>query len=510
MTVLTGLKAMLGLPRSGAASAERNAGAGPAFSALMATAQGAAAPKAADEPTSVAGGTVAALPSGEAVQPVAPEGQSVQSAAPSAPAASSEAALSVLAQDAPRPQRAVARAEGAVAAVPTDERPAPADPSPAQALDEGGNASPVHTEAKVHKPTHPAKIRREPDPSASDAPPAEIEADRKSEAQADGAEALDEDRTQAAQSSNAPTMVVPVSPSLITSPSSQPDAASGEGAPSVPAAIAARGHVSGPLLSLASPATADTARIDAKPLPPAEAAALLQMVRDHVKTGGTDAVEHGPSASVQSGESLPVAATPAAIVPSIPQVAQSVPAPMATVDLSASLGAQVEDIGVSGQWIDGLAREIAGLSAHGARGRFQIDAAQLGPIQVDIRQSADGAAVSLTVASDLAEQALRQDSDRLKLDAGLSAVRISEVRVERAPAAESARNDGAGPQSSPQGQGQSSGQAHAQAQAQSHPHGRGRARENIVLPHKGSGDAAVLNHEQGGATATDLPRARYA
>lgn len=507
MTVLTGLKAMLGLPRGGATPAERNAGAGLAFSALMATAQGAAAPKAADGPTSVAGGTVAALPSGQAVQLVAPEGQSAQSAAPSAPAASSEAALSVVAQDAPRPQRAVARAEGAVAAVPTDERPAPADPSPAQALDEGGDAAPVHTEAKVHKPSLPAKTRREPDPSASDAPPAEIEADRESEAQADGAEALDEDRTQA---SSVLTMVVPVSPSPITSPSLQPDPASGEGAPSVPAAVAAQGHVSDPLPSLVTPATADTSRVDAKALPPAEAAALLRMVRDHVETGGTDAVEHSASASVQGGESLPVAATPAAIVPSIPQVAQSVPAPMATVDLSASLGAQVVDIGVSGQWIDGLAREIAGLSAHGARGRFQIDAAQLGPIQVDIRQSADGAAVSLTVASDLAEQALRQDSDRLKLDAGLSAVRISEVRVERAPAAESARNDGAGPQSSPQGQGQSSGQAQAQAQAQSHPHGRGRARENIVLPHKGSGDAAVLNHEQGGATATDLPRARYA
>ena len=184
-------------------------------------------------------------------------------------------------------------------------------------------------------------------------------------------------------------------------------------------------------------------------------------------------------------------------------------------DLSVSLGAQVVDMGVSGQWIDALARDIAGLSANGAQGRFQINADQLGPIQVDIRQGADGAAVSLTVANEAAELALRQDSDRLKLDAGLSAVRISEVRVERAPhGAEQVRSDlnmnHNGSQSPAQGHSAAQGHGMGQSSGQSHMQGRGQGRENIPLGHKAGGDAVVLNHEEAGEGVRDTIGARYA
>ena len=177
-------------------------------------------------------------------------------------------------------------------------------------------------------------------------------------------------------------------------------------------------------------------------------------------------------------------------------------------------------MGVSGQWIDGLARDIAGLSANGAQGRFQIDTHHLGAVQVDIRHNMDGAAVSLTVASEAAEMALRQDSDRLKLDAGLAAVRIAEVKVERAPAiAEAHRAESANQSSSQQQQQQSqqgsqtSAWAHNGGQKMGQPQGqpnRWQGRENNGFGPKGSGDPAVLNHADAHPAAHDRARARYA
>ena len=266
--------------------------------------------------------------------------------------------------------------------------------------------------------------------------------------------------------------------------------------------------------------------------PRAEAVSLLQLVRDHMSLRAPRRSETVaptrevapdaasvilPTAMSDNGPSLAPLVQPtvqplAATAPSIP-----------TVDLSASLGAQVVDMGVSGQWIDGLARDIAGLSANGAQGRFQINADQLGPIQVDIRQGEDGATISLTVATEAAEQALRQEGDRLKLDAGLSAMRISEMKIERAPhVAETARADSSGNQTTSQqqsggqgqnqaqNQGQSMGQGAGQGMAQSHMQGRGQQRENIALGHKAGSDAAVLNHTDVGESAGGAVRARYA
>ncbi|QOT70767.1 MULTISPECIES: flagellar hook-length control protein FliK [Sphingobium] len=268
-----------------------------------------------------------------------------------------------------------------------------------------------------------------------------------------------------------------------------------------------------------------------------EALALLQLVRDQVaaRQPGTPVRAGEPlAARVETGRAAtPVDAVPAHAVqhdpvdavPPMPLAqpvsAQPVPSAVAPppADLSASLGAQIVDMGVSGQWIDGLAREIAGLSANGAQGRFQINADQLGAVQVDIRQGSDGAAVSLTVASEAAEMALRQDSDRLRLDAGLSAVRIAEVKIERAPpVAEAARADSANQQQSSQQQGaqqQGSQGANAwanngQNMAQSQGQGRWRPQENSAFAPKNSGDPAVLNHDELRHAGNPAARARYA
>ena len=287
------------------------------------------------------------------------------------------------------------------------------------------------------------------------------------------------------------------------------------------------------------PAVAAAPVLNGKPMK-AEAIALLQIVREQVAARQTGAsVRVGEQVSAAAHAKADASARPAdtafdpSILPPPSDVVPTVPAASApqgaapslaiaspSPDLSASLGAQVVDMGVSGQWIDGLARDIAGLSANGAQGRFQIDTHHLGAVQVDIRHDTDGAAVSLTVASEAAEMALRQDSDRLKLDAGLAAVRIAEVKVERAPAvAEAHRAETASQSSSQQQQQQSQQGSQTSAWAQNggqnmgQPQGqqnRWQGRENNGFGPKGSGDPAVLNHADAQPAAHDRARARYA
>ncbi|MFZ2997956.1 hypothetical protein [Sphingobium sp.] len=252
-----------------------------------------------------------------------------------------------------------------------------------------------------------------------------------------------------------------------------------------------------------------------------DAVSLLQLARDHmagrVAPSGKDEVAR-PSitagAPSTDAASLPASGIgridSAAIQPSAPtmQPATSTQTTMAVVNLSASLGAQVVDMGVSGQWIDGLARDIAGLSANGAQGRFQIQADQLGPVQVDIRPGDGGSSVVLTVENAAAEAALRRDSDQLRFDVGGAAARISDVRIERGPmAADATRSDQSATQQQSTGQGQASnwqGQNPAQQQA------RSQARENPFPNPKGAGDAVVINHGQTGDGAGEPARARYA
>ncbi|WP_234703113.1 flagellar hook-length control protein FliK [Sphingobium chlorophenolicum] len=323
---------------------------------------------------------------------------------------------------------------------------------------------------------------------------------------------------------------------LLPQAAEQSHAVEGDAQPAIPT-TAASGPTDRPKSALAA-ATPDSIPVAADLPPPAEkhavkseALALLQLVRDQVATRQPDMpVRAGePLATrVKTGRAAPIEGAPINIsqpmpTDAVPQAPLAQPAAAPSVqpivaappvaDLSASLGAQVVDMGVSGQWIDGLARDIAGLSANGAQGRFQINADRLGAVQVDIRQGSDGAAVSLTVASEAAEMALRQDSDRLRLDAGLSAVRIAEVKIERAPpVAEAARADSANQQNSQQQPSgwANNGQNMAQSQGQAQSQGRWRPQENNAFAPKNPSDPAVLNHDETRRAGHDAVRARYA
>lgn len=385
---------------------------------------------------------------------------------------------------------------------------AAAQPGDAQMAD--GIAAPVPDETAAHPAPHSLALAPQPETAmAADADEATAPVDEDSGQQ----DADDADPLPAGDAAALAPLPLNAALSVVAQ---QPAPASEESAPVLSPAQQAEAE--------AAPVSRDVAARADAPLR-AEIVSLLQFARDHGagRTARTDDSAAGDSAPADAATpadtaafrtTLPdMTAAPVAVAQSASRD-MALPLAMPVTDLSASLGSQVIDMGVSGQWIDGLARDIAGLSANGAQGRFQIDAQQLGPIQVDIRQGDDGTAVSLTVATELAEQALRQDSDRLRLDAGLSAVRISDLRIERAvPSADAARADtqsqqqqaqgGSGGAGTGQGAGQGTGQSPSQSSAQGQ--GRWQSRENIALAHKGGGDATVLNHDQSGKGA-----ARYA
>ncbi len=430
-------------------------------------------------------------------------------ATPPSTSAEMEIAVQHGAPDAPVPAEAITPMTVAMQPE-VDGVPAPAPQAPAvpaariAALDAGSTeAGPVQATPIIGAPL------------AASLPPAA--------AVADGLEA----RTRGAPVQNVQPVVIPPA---------TPEASIAAVAPAAPASpMPAADSGIAPDVAAPSPAAAPAR---------SEALSLLQLVRDHFVGRDKETASPRPvaaAAQVRHGEAfdVPQSAQGGATNPVIAPVAPptlvaaqpAFPAP-APVDLGGTLATQVVDMGVSGQWIDSLARDIAGLSARGAQGRFEVQAGQLGPVQVDIRPGAAGASVSLTVASDAAQQALQADSDRLIADASLSALRIAEVRVDRAPLAEAARADTAAQQQSSQqqssqqngsqgqsqqGQGPSGGQSHGFSQNLSQGAGQNRPqnRENLSGNHKAAGESAVLpqadsRDARGDGLRRSAGRARYA
>lgn len=177
------------------------------------------------------------------------------------------------------------------------------------------------------------------------------------------------------------------------------------------------------------------------------------------------------------------AAPPSPLTPQ-PSVAAAGSTPGA---LSGALDRQVVDMGVSGQWIDDIARQIATVAANPGHGSFRIASEALGAVRVDLTPGKDGSDVLMTVDSDAARAALTKETDRLMQDARLASVRLGEVRVERSvPSADAPRSD----PSQQQGGGQGV-PAHAQAAM-----GQGSGQTD---QHSARHDAsAAMNQQQGG------------
>lgn len=193
-------------------------------------------------------------------------------------------------------------------------------------------------------------------------------------------------------------------------------------------------------------------------------------------------------------------------------------APAAPVaDLSASLNQQVIDLSSSGQWVDGLAREIASMAAGTGQGSFRLSPPNLGPMHVAISQGDSGVAIKLTVETMAAETALKQDSSQLKADAQLAALRVSDVTVERVhrvhePSATDSSSQGNAGQNSQSSFFQQGNWGGGQAQAAlSQGQGQSGGQPNRKAFSEGAVSSQGDMRDQGvEAGREDQPRARYA
>ncbi|MCF8707453.1 flagellar hook-length control protein FliK [Rhizorhapis sp. SPR117] len=153
-----------------------------------------------------------------------------------------------------------------------------------------------------------------------------------------------------------------------------------------------------------------------------------------------------------SGVTPPMSANP---MPMPMGMAASLQPVAVVADTGAMLGDQVIDMGVDGQWIDRMAKEISDIAAGTGRASFSLNPENLGRLKVDIMQGDTGANVRLTAETDAAVAMLHQGRHQLQQDARLQAVRIHDVQVER------------GNESSFSARGQSMGQDQAGHQDQS-------------------------------------------
>jgi len=101
-----------------------------------------------------------------------------------------------------------------------------------------------------------------------------------------------------------------------------------------------------------------------------------------------------------------------------------------------ALGSQVIDMGVSGQWIDRMAREIAGLAnGGGGHSRFTLHPPHLGRLQVDLFHGPDATDVRLLAETDEAARRLSEGRPAMHADARISALNLGQITVEKASAA---------------------------------------------------------------------------
>lgn len=155
-----------------------------------------------------------------------------------------------------------------------------------------------------------------------------------------------------------------------------------------------------------------------------------------------------------------------------------------------ALAGHVIDMGVGGQWIDRMAREIASLAEGTGHSRFQLSPPNLGRIQIDVWQDAAGGSVQLLTETDEAARRLRDGQAGLQADARLSALSLHHIVIEKSSSGFDSGRDQNG--QNPSGQQQAgrdlAGQANGQAGAQGGGQGGTGSGQG-----KGAADRTVLN-----------------
>lgn len=165
-----------------------------------------------------------------------------------------------------------------------------------------------------------------------------------------------------------------------------------------------------------------------------------------------------------------------------------------------ALGSRVIDMGVSGQWIDRLAREIAGVADGTGSSRFTLNPPHLGRLQVEIVQSADAMDVHLFTETDEAAQRLNEGRSALHADARVAAINLGQLTVEKSSAAfESGARD--------QGQGQREMAGQMQQQDDRQANGRAAQNERDGWSSRLRGDQTNQNEPDETTRATRRTRA---
>ncbi|MBB5984287.1 flagellar hook-length control protein FliK [Sphingobium lignivorans] len=180
------------------------------------------------------------------------------------------------------------------------------------------------------------------------------------------------------------------------------------------------------------------------------------------------------------GEAPSMSAPVRAIVEGLPPVLQSelmatpvrvVAGPAPAESAGAALGEQVIDMGVSGQWIDRMAREITDLAAGTGHSRFTLSPPHLGRLEIDLWRDGAETNVRLLAETDEAARRLAEGRPALQGDARLASISLGTITVEKAATQQdtAARDDRSGqPREGTNFAGQS-GQQHGEGDA------RGRA-----------------------------------
>jgi len=173
-------------------------------------------------------------------------------------------------------------------------------------------------------------------------------------------------------------------------------------------------------------------------------------------------------------------------VPSTPSAAAPATGAAPAAGVGLALGQQVVDMGISGRWIDDIARQIATVAANPGQGSFQLASQTLGAVRVDIVPGTNGSDIMMSVENEAAHAALSNDRQRLLQDAQLASVRLGDVQITRVVSLADAQRGDMNNQN--QGQGGANGQA-AQSALSQNPQGQGgqQARGDMGLNGQGAG-----------------------
>lgn len=261
-------------------------------------------------------------------------------------------------------------------------------------------------------------------------------------------------------------------------------------------------------------------------------------------TGGPSLASDDPRSAAAATDAPTGGRQFAEIIQGLPPIAQSrigavsdaTAVTAGPADVGATLQGQVIDMGVGGQWIDRMAKEITALAEGNGHSRFQLSPPNLGRIQIDVWQGEGGGRVQLLTETDEAARQLRDGQSSLQSDARLAALQLNSITIDRAatafdtpsdqngqqqqqpsrqdrPGSDQASQSGqASTQSSTSGGSQQNSQQNAQAALQSGMNGGNSNGQGKSSPRRDvlNQQSAIVN-QQGNGTGRDGDRlVRYA